>query len=128
MGGCDAFLAILPPTTVAVDLVNDGSFPVDVRLVYSDEQDLPELLLDEFGVDVELSIEPGSQRTFFRSCEDFQAMRIVDADLRIIGSLGPETSTDVLRDGQEFRCGETISFTFRHSDQLLDFDVSTTVR
>ena len=37
-------------------------------------------------------------------------------------------SIDVLRDGDDFRCGDTFVFTFDHSLVLVDFDVSVSVQ
>ena len=41
--------------------------------------------------------------------------------------MGPEANTDVLRDGDEFRCGSTIVFTFSHSAAVFDFGITTRV-
>ncbi|MCH7884473.1 MAG: hypothetical protein IIC01_04415, partial [Planctomycetes bacterium] len=50
-----------------------------------------------------------------------------DADLLILGDIGPEANSDVLRDGDDFSCGDTIVFTFDHSGILVDFDVIVSV-
>lgn len=125
--GCDALLDFLQPRLVTVRLVNNGSFPVEVLLLYSSEQDIPEELLSEVGDEVQVTIPAGETTTFSRSCDDLQAIIIEDADLMVIGQIGPEAGTGVLRDGDEFGCGDTIIFTFDHSDILVDFDVSTDV-
>jgi hypothetical protein len=39
---------------------------------------------------------------------------IDDADLQIVGGIGPETDTRVYRDGDDFNCGDSITFTFDH--------------
>jgi len=62
-----------------------------------------------------------------RNCDDLQAVVIEDADLRIIGGIGPETDSDVLRDGDEFGCGDTVTFTFTSSDLGTNFEVTPTV-
>ncbi len=130
LSGCDQLNALLdlfrPPTT-QVELVNDGDFVVDVVMYIDDEQDIPEVLLKEIGERVELSINPGETRVISRPCRDLQAVLIDDADLRVIGQIGPETRTDVLRDGSDFGCRDTIRFTFDHSEILVDFDVTTEV-
>jgi len=73
-------------------------------------------------------IPPGGTRTFIRSCDDLQAIVLDDADLLILAGIGPETNTDVLRDGDDFRCGDLIEFTFSHSGAVFDFDVEVDVR
>jgi len=123
--GCDALMDIVLPSTVTVLLVNDSSdFDVDVTLFYHDDEDVLEPILTEVGTEREFTIEPGGMTTFIRNCDDLQAIVIDDADLRVLGGVGPETSSDVLRMGEDFECGDQIVFTFTHSDVLLDFDVS----
>ncbi len=124
--GCDA-LSFLQPTVVSVLFVNDGDFPVDAVVFVHDEQDTPEFLLTEVGEEINVSIPAGATRTLFRSCDDLQVILVDDADLRIIGGLGPEAKSDVLRDGDDFNCGSTITFTFDHSDAITDFDVESAV-
>ncbi len=72
-------------------------------------------------------VGPGQQASFTRSCDELRALVLDDADLQIIGGLGPETSSDVLRIDDEYECGDEIIFTFTHSALMLDFDVSWTV-
>ena len=124
---CDALDDIIGPTLVTVRLVNTGDFPVEVELYYDDEQLTPEVLLTEIGQQLEFTVPAGETTTFSRSCDDLQALIIEDADLNIIGGLGPETNTGVLRDGDDFNCGSTITFTFAHSAEIFDFDVNYTV-
>jgi hypothetical protein len=109
-----------------VRLVNDGDFDVEVDLYYGDEQDVAEALLTEFGTHVQRTVDAGSVYTFSRDCDDLQAVIIDDADLAVIGTV--EDDTDVLRDGTDFGCGDTITFTFDHSDLLLDFRISIDVQ
>lgn len=123
--GCDALMDILLPSTVTVLLVNDSSdFDVDVTLFYHDDEDVLGLILPEVGTEREFTIEPGGTAMFIRDCDDLQAIVIDDADLRVLGGVGPETSSDVLRMGEDFECGDEIVFTFTHSGILLDFEVS----
>ena len=123
--GCDALMDILLPSTVTVLLVNDSpNHDVEVMLIYHDDEDVLELILPEVGIEREFTIEPGGTAMFIRDCDVLQAIVIDDADLLIFGGVGPETSSDVLRMGEDFECGDEIVFTFTHSDILLDFEVS----
>lgn len=124
--GCDALVFLLP-RTVTVRLVNNGSFPVDGELYYDDNQDTVDTLLREIGTLVEFDVDPGETYTFTRSCDDLQAIYIDDADLRVIVGVSPDDDTRVLRDGTDFSCGDTITYTFDHSELLLDFNISTSV-
>jgi hypothetical protein len=45
----------------------------------------------------------------------------------VVGEIGPETDTGVLRDGDDFGCGDRITFTFDHSAVIVDFDVTVDV-
>ena len=125
--GC-AFLAnLLQPGETTVRLVNDGDFPVDVVLYFDDEQNTLRAALTEFGTRMEFTIAPGEAASFSRDCEELQAIVIDDADLMIVGQVGPETDTDVYRDGDDFGCGDTLVFTFDHSAIVVDFGVSFAV-
>lgn len=126
--GCEGVLDILLPSTVTVTLVNHSpDFDVEAILFYDDEDDLPKFLLVETGVQLDIIVGPGEEAGFTRSCDDLRAVVLDDADLLILGGLGPETSSDVLRIDDEYECGDEIIFTFNHSDLMLDFDVSWTV-
>ena len=127
LSGCDAVGDLIGPSTVRVRLVNNGQFDVEGTLFYGDQQDLPKIVLTEFGEELDFIVPSGGSNTFLRACDDLQAIVIEDADLLIIGDLGPETSSGVLRDGDDFSCGDTIVFTFDHSAILVDFDVTVSV-
>lgn len=127
LSGCDAVADLIGPSTVRVMLVNNGQFDVEGTLFYDDQQDLPKIVLTEFGEELDFTVPSGGSNTFVRACDDLQAIVIEDADLLIIGDIGPETSSGVLRDGDDFSCGDTIIFTFDHSGILLDFDVTVSI-
>jgi hypothetical protein len=130
LAGCGA------ADTVVDALVNDGitvilqnasdDYEVQVELYYDDFQDVPESVLTSLGRRRDYTISPGAAITFTEECDDLQAIIIDDADLVVIGSIGPETSTDVLRDGTHFGCNDTLTFTFDHSELVVDFDVTFT--
>ena len=126
--GCDSLIGLVAPNTTSVRLVNSGDFAIEVVLYIDDNQEIPRALLTELGTRMELTIAPGDSTTFARDCDELQAIVIDDADLLVIGQVGPEANTDVLRDGDDFRCGDTIVFTFDHSLVLVDFDVSVSVQ
>ena len=127
LSGCDALDDIIGGNTVTVRLVNQSDFDVDVTLYYYDHQDVDETLLVLLGDEVEYTIGDDDTRSFTQSCDDLQAIMIEDADLQIIGGIGPEANTDVLRDGDDFGCGDTIVFTFDHSDLIFDFEIEVDV-
>ena len=122
--GCDALLGILGPTSVTVLLVNTGDFDVSVELYISDEQDVPSFLITERGDRLDFLVPAGDTVSFAQSCDDMQVIVIEDADLLVLGGAGPEANSDVLRDHDDFSCGDVITFTFAHSDAILDFDVT----
>lgn len=126
--GCDELEALLGrflDRNTRVEVTNNGEYPVDAVFYISDEQNIPRALLVEIGERIAVTIEPGQTVPIVRNCDDLQAIVLDDADLRVIGSIGPETNSEVLRDGTDFGCRETILFTFDHSDILVDFDVTT---
>lgn len=127
LSGCSALLGLLTPSSTTVRLVNDGDFDVEVALYYDDDQNVLEAALTEFGTRLEYTLAPGEARTFSRDCDELQAIIVDDADLLLIGEAGPEARSNVLRDGDDFGCGDTIEFRFVHSDLIVDFDVTTSV-
>ncbi|MCH8150170.1 MAG: hypothetical protein IH987_19695 [Planctomycetes bacterium] len=133
--GCAALPFLLFSDTVRVTLINETGSSVDVELFLSDEQNIPRLLLlevdkdfvDRLGERVDMLILPGGRLSFFRSCDDLQAIVVGDADLNVLGGLGPDASSDVIRDGSDFGCGDEIQFIFHDGGNLLDFDVDVVV-
>jgi len=125
--GCDVILALLSSSTVTVSLVNNSDYAVRVSLYIDDEQLTPEILMTELGTESVYTIPAGQTTTFVKTCDALQAIIIDDADLLVVGGLGPEANSGVLRDDDDFSCGDTIIFTFDHSAAILDFDVSSSV-
>lgn len=126
--GCGALIGLLSPDTTRVRLLNNGAFDVDIVLYIDDDQEIPGDLLTEVGTRLEYTVPPGETRTFSRDCDALQAIVIDDADLAVVGQVGPNAETEVLRDGDDFGCGDTIEFTFDHSAVLVDFDISVAVQ
>ena len=122
LASCDTLLNLLQPNQDTVRLVNNGSFDIQVTVVTSDNQLVTQDLLDSPGATTQYTIAAGQTQTFTRSCSQLQAIRIKDAELLVIGQVGPHTSSDVFRDGTDFHCGATLTFTFQHSALLLDFN------
>lgn len=127
IAGCDALLGLLQPRTVTIRLVNNSDFDVDVEMYTHDEQNVAEFLITEVGDRIDRTVGSGQSSTIVGDCDDIQAIIIEDADLLAVGGLGPEANTDVIRDGSDFGCGDTVTFTFDHSALITDFDVTVNV-
>lgn len=127
LAGCGTLLGLLLSSRVTVLLVNDTDFDVEVSIILDSRQDLPEFLLTETGEQVDMTVPAGETLSFTRDCDDLQAILIEDADVLLLGGLGPESNTDVLRDGDEFRCGDTIVFTFTQPS-ILDLNIAIDVQ
>lgn len=131
LGGCDALrglIGVIEETQrTGVQLRNQSDFAVEVVLFYDDDQETVDGLIQETGTERNFTVVAGGTQSFSRPCDDLQAVIIDDADLLVIGEVGPEDRTDVLRDGDEFDCGDTIVFTFDHSDVVVDFEITTSV-
>ncbi len=125
--GCGFLLDLGWPRETTVRLVNNSDFDVDVVLFYADNQNVPEDVLTSTGTRMEFTLVPGESTRFSRDCDRFQAVVIDHARLRVVNQAGPEADSDVLRDGSDFDCRDTIIFTFDHSDAIVDFDVSVAV-
>ena len=116
IGGC------LSPNTVTVNLVNGADHPVDVTLFYDDNQYITEELLEEVGRERQSRVQPGETASFSDDCNSLQAIFIQKAELSIVGTIGPSNSSRVYRDGSDFGCGDTITFTF--TQNLLGTELS----
>jgi hypothetical protein len=127
LGGCDAFLEIIDTNQTSVRLVNTASFPVTVELYFGDDQNTLRALLVEFGTERNITIPPGETRSFTEPCEELQAIVIEDANLDVLGAIGPSNDTDVLRDGSDFGCGDTIVYTFSGGLLPLGLNIEETV-
>lgn len=129
VAGCDALTALLgtlQPRLVTVRLVNNSDFAVEGVLYYDNDQDTIEAVLVETGTERTFALPAGGQSSFSVNCDDLQAIIIDNASLQVAGDVGPEDNTDVLRDGNDFGCGDTLVFTFDHSGAILDFEVTYT--
>lgn len=98
-----------------VNLVNEGNFAVDVTIYIHDDQLVPDALIDDLGTELNYVVAAGETVTFVRPCDDLQAIKIGDADLRVIAGIGPDANTRTYRDGSDFGCGDALTFTFTHN-------------
>lgn len=126
VAGCDVLIGLLSPTTVTITLVNSSpSFNVDGTLVYA-EDELSSDVLDQLGTEVDFSVDAGGVSRSTRDCDEVKSLRLMDADLRVIAGVSPDTNSGVLVLGDDFECGDEIVFTFTHSGLIVDFNVTVT--
>lgn len=128
-GGCGAFLTLLSPNTVTVTLINQSpSFDVDTTIVH-DSSELPKLLLlqNDFGTDRDNLVPAGQALSFTIDCDGAEVILLADADLELLGGLGPETDSDVLTMDNDFNCGDEIVFTFSHADVGIPTSLDVTI-
>lgn len=111
-GSLGSLLDVLQPSVTRVQLVNDGDYAVEVELVYGGDQNALESILTSLGEKVEVTVQAGQTYSFSVDCEELQAIVIENAALQVLGGIGPETDTDVYRDGDDFGCGDTLTFRF----------------
>lgn len=114
----------LSPDKTRVRLVNNAAFPVNVRIYYAGQQNILEALLETVGTKYEATIAPGGTEYFSRDCDELQAITIQEAKLVIVGDIGPSTDSPVYRDGTDFGCGDTLTFTF--TQPALPTDITVT--
>jgi hypothetical protein len=125
--GCGAIPGILFPEVTTVRLINNANFPVEFELFYGDDENTLEVFLVEFGERVPGTLQPGDSTSISDDCDNLRAVIINDADLRVIGGIGPEADTDVLREGEDFDCRDTITFTFTSDVVGLQLGILTDV-
>lgn len=125
--GCGALLNFAFPDTTTVRVVNNAAFDVEYDLYYGDDENTLEAFLVEFGEHVHTTLAPGESTVIAEDCSNLKAVIIDDADLRIIGGIGPEDDTRVYREGDDFDCRETITFTFNSDSLGLSFEIDTDI-
>jgi hypothetical protein len=114
---------ILNPSRTTVRLENHSdTFDVHVVLYYGDDQNVLEAVLINLGTRREFTIAPNDFEQFSLDCDGLQAVMIDNAELQVIGSIGPGDDTGVYRDGSDFNCRDTLVFTF--DGQLLPPDLN----
>lgn len=121
-----ALVAAGQDRNITVVFVNTTDSTVEVELATSDQDDVPGDVLDDIGELLNFNVTAGNTTRFTLTCDEAQSIAVTDADLLIGGELGPETQSGVLTDGDDFGCGDTITFTFS-SDNPLDLTVRTSV-
>jgi len=134
VAGCDGLSPLLniindAPTTVGVSFVNTTDFPVEFEFYTSEEGDIPRDLLtnDLIGDLTEFTVEAGQTTDLpTQPCDQIAAMTIDNADLRILGGLGPSDESSVLRESEDFACGDRVTFTFRSAD-IADLSIAASV-
>ncbi len=132
VAGCDSgifsFLTgFLSPSSTSVRFVNNTDFNIEGRVIIDDEQNTTEELIEEIGTEISFSVASGETNSISRDCDALQAFLLDDANLQVVGSAGPDVRSDVLRDGSDFNCGDTIVLTFTASAIGTNFDVVVTV-
>ncbi len=126
VGACDVMTLLRGDATI-VQLVNTGLYPVNVELRISGNQYELQAVLEEFGDEINYTVGPGQAVTLFKPCDDLQAILIAKADLSLAGDVGPSNNTDILRDGDDFGCGDIITYTFSHPTPPLSLEISTDI-
>ena len=125
VAGCSTLSGLLDPTSVTIQLVNNGSFEVTAIVYTSDDENVFKAILTTLGTRREFAISAGQSTTLVVDCDDLRAIIIDKAELQSIGT--PSDETNVLRDGDDFDCGNTIVFTFDHSLNVFDFNIKVSV-
>ncbi len=104
---------IISPRRTTVRLENNSdTFDVHVVLYYGDDQNVLEAVLRNVGTRREFTLPPRDVQQFSVNCDSLQAIMIDNAQLQVVGSIGPEDSTGVYRDGSDFNCRDTLVFSF----------------
>lgn len=104
--GCDVI-----STGTTVRLINNTNYVLETIVLYHKEQLIPEFRLKDVGTEARYTIPAGETVTFSRDCDALQAIR-VEGDLKILFGLGPSKTSRVYRDGTDFGCNDTLTFTF----------------
>ncbi len=122
--GSSCPLSVLQQTSV--QFINNSTLGVDVQFFYGDEQLATKTTLQLAGEEQNLNVPAGGTRSLSFPCDSLQAIYIEEAALTLPGELGPERDTEILRDGDDFNCGDTITYTFSGS-LIVDFAIAESV-
>ena len=119
---------ILGANRVTVRLINaSDQFDVNVEVRYGDENLETKDLLKVLGEEVNRTLSPGESSEFTGDCDELESIFVDEAEL-LAPLLNLKEDTDVIVDGDNFSCGDTIVYTFTHSAIIVDFDISTSVQ
>lgn len=117
---------LLTPTSTTIELVNDTDFPVEIEMYLGESQETGEALLRSFGEEINQTIAAGETVTLTRDCDQLQAFFIDNAEVSIIGEIGPTEDTRIYRDGSDFGCGDTIRVRFSSPTLPVSLDITVT--
>lgn len=115
-GGCPQPLSV-------IELSNQASETIRVRLYASDQQTVPEDVLIATGQVTEIDVLPGQTRVLTRSCLDLRSL-LVQGELRVLDIVGQPAMSDTLRSGEDYRCGERLSFTFTEAGEPAALEIT----
>ncbi len=119
---------IIGSNEVTVRLINTSDdFDVEVQVRYGDENLETKDLIKTLGEEVNRTLSPGEVSEFTRDCDELESIFIDEAELQS-PLVSPKEDTDVIVDGDNFGCGDTITYTFSHSDIIVDFDIATSIQ
>lgn len=124
--GCQFLANLVQPQNTTIRLVNPGAFPVEVDLYIDNDQNILEALLEDDDNLTQRTVAANSETTLTLDCDQLQAL-LVNAEVNIIGSIGPQDGTGVFRDGDDFGCGDTIVVTFDYGAVPVNLDIQVTV-
>lgn len=125
--GCDTLLQDLNLGATRVTFVNNGDHPVQILLAFDENPAIGDDVIDDVGTQSAYTVAAGDSMNIAIACPLFQAVKVVEAELQVDDNGGPTASSDTLRAGTDFNCGDTVTFTFDHSALLVDFAVESSV-
>lgn len=118
---------LFPANVVTVEYVNDADADVAVWLYTDDEDDEDADDLVEDGEEWESLVPVGEAVSFNIDCDDVGSMVVGEAQLLVLGNIGPSTWTDDLHIGEEYECGDVVTFTFYNSPTLTELHAEVSV-
>lgn len=117
-------VVVTPPLhVVTVKYVNDAEADVAVSLLSLKDDDKDEDDLRDDGRQYDTLVAQGATETVVLDCDRAGSLMIDRAKLFVVGDIGPSTGSDAFHMGDDYGCGDQITFDFYNSPSLTQLNM-----
>lgn len=116
------------PNLVTIEYVNDAIADVDVVFRYLKDDDKDKNDLEDDGNRIDSLVPLGGVVQFELDCDRAGSLMIDYAKLKLLGDIGPTKDTDDYHRGDDYACGDIVTFTFSNSLDLTQLYIDVNSR